>query len=83
MAAQASMSADVRARENGSGSDLDLCSDQQKSDPTTLLLLPLFLSLFWVLLDLFYSSAFLGWLVSRLASLVLTDSGIHLGERLH
>ena len=67
---------------NGSG-DMDLCSEGQTSEPTTLLLLPLLLSLVWVLLDLFYSAAILGWLASRLASLVLTDSGIHIGEPSH
>ena len=65
---------------NASGSG-EACTDEQIPEPTALLLLPLLFSLFWVLLDLFHSSTILGWLVNRWAALLLTDSGIHLGER--
>jgi hypothetical protein len=60
---------------NGSG-DGDMCLDPS---PTTLLLLPLLLSLVWVLLDVFYSSPLLGWAVTRVAAFFLTDSAITLG----
>ena len=66
---------------NASGSGIGECSErQQLSEPATLLLLPLLLSLFWILLDLFYSSAVMGWLVRRLAAFALRDSDIHVGE---
>lgn len=64
---------------NRSGSG-DVCAEQELGPPTLLLLLPLLLSLLWVLLDVFYSSALLAWAVTRLATFFLTDSAIHLGE---
>ena len=63
---------------NGSGVG-DVCPEQERG-PSTLLLLPLLLSLVWVLVDIFYSSALLGWAVTHLAAFFLTDSAIHLGE---
>ena len=55
----------------------DVCPDP---GPTALLLLPLFLSLVWVLLNVFYSSALLGWVVTQAAAFFLTDSAITLGK---
>lgn len=49
--------------------------------PSLLLLLPVLLSLLWVLVDLLYSSSLLGWAVTRLAGAFLRDSAIHLGKR--
>ena len=63
---------------SGSGSG-NVCVEAEDG-PSLLLLLPLLLSLVWVLLDLFYSSSLLGWLVTRLSTFLLTDSGIHLGK---
>ena len=68
------------AEGNGSGSGISQCPDQQSAEPTALLILPLLLSLFWILLDLFYSSAILGWLVSRAAAFFLRDCDLHVGE---
>lgn len=64
---------------NGSGSG-DACPEQELDPPSLLLMLPLLLSLVWILLDIFYSSALFGWAVTRLPTLFLTDSAIHLGE---
>ena len=66
---------------NVSGSGDAECSDEVPLDQpaTLLLLLPLLLSILWVLLDVFYSATALGWLVTRLAGFVLKDSAIHIG----
>lgn len=64
---------------NGSGSG-DACPEPELDPPSLLLMLPLLLSLVWILLDIFYSSALFGWAVTRLPTLFLTDSAIHLGE---
>lgn len=50
--------------------------------PTPLLVLPVLLSVLWVLFDLFYASIILGFLVNKIANLFLKESGIHVGMAL-
>ena len=63
---------------NASGDGI--CFGGQDSDPTILLVLPLFLSCIWVLFDLFYSSLLSGRIVSRVAAFFLADSAVHVGR---
>lgn len=51
--------------------------------PTPLLVLPVILSVLWVLFDLFYASIILGFLVNKIANLFLKESGIHVGMPLN
>ena len=47
--------------------------------PSPLLVLPVVLSVLWVLFDLFYVSFILRLLVNRLVNLFLKESGVHIG----
>ena len=51
--------------------------------PTPLLVLPVILSVLWVLFDLFYASIILGFLVNKIANLFLKESEIHVGMPLN
>lgn len=59
-----------------------MCEDCDLADqsPSLLLLLPVLLSLLWVLFQLFYAPWLLALLVTKLANLFLTDSGIYIGK---
>lgn len=48
--------------------------------PVPLLALPIVLSVVWALYELFYAPRVLAFLVTKLANLFLTDSGIYISE---
>ena len=58
---------------------LDECDSSSSSDPHPLLILPVVLSVLWVLFDVFYASSLLGFVVNLIVNLFLKDSGIHIG----
>jgi hypothetical protein len=49
--------------------------------PMLLLLVPVLLSLLWVVFLLYYGSWVLAVVLTRAANLFLTHSGVHIGER--
>lgn len=61
--------------------DCDLAASSAAS-PSLLLLLPVLLSVVWILFQLFYAPWLLALLITRLANLWLRDSGIYIGMKL-
>ena len=63
---------------SGSGS---LPSDDE-GRPTPLLLLPVLLSVIWILFQLFYAPKLLAFFTNRLVNLFLKDSGIYISKQI-
>ena len=59
--------------------ELGTCSGSGSPDP--LLVLPVLLSVLWVIFDLLYASSLAAFVVNRVANLFLKDSGIYIGRR--
>ena len=59
--------------------ELGTCKDSDGPNP--LLVLPVLLSVLWVLFDLFYASSLVAFVVNRLANFFLKESGIYIGRQ--
>ena len=67
---------------SGCGNEGGSCELDERS-PSLLLLLPVLLSLLWVLFVLFYGSWVVAVLLTKTANFFLTHSGIHIGKQDH
>ena len=56
-----------------------MCEGAGCEGPHPLLVLPVVLSVVWVLVDLFYASSLLGFAVNSIANFFMRESGIHIG----
>jgi ABC-type Co2+ transport system permease subunit len=59
--------------------ELGTCNASGSPGPDPLLVLPVLLSVLWVVFDLLYASSLAAFVVNRLANLFLKDSGIYVG----
>ena len=68
--------------EAGGGSACEDCglADNTAGSPSLLLLLPVLLSVLWILFQLFYTPWLLAFLITKLTNLWLTDSAIYIGR---
>ena len=56
---------------------------EPSSRPDPLLVLPVLLSVAWAIYELFYAPRVLAFLITKLANLFLTDSGIYIRKHAH
>ena len=61
--------------------ELGTCNASGSPGPDPLLVLPVLLSVLWVVFDLLYASSLAAFVVNRLANLFLKDSGIYVGRQ--